>query len=354
MSSTNKHITPGASKESGSQPGGAKSTISVCDVSGSPKPKRCNFPGPRGALATLRVAIDRAAHVELIAHAKESFNAEICGVLAGNVCEDDEGVFVHIRVAIRGSGADQGSTHVTFTHATWTAIHQKLERDFPDLQIVGWYHSHPGFGVEFSEMDLFIQRNFFSSPTQIALVTDPLSGAMAICFNSAEGIEYLPRFWVDGREQEGKIPARHRAGKAAASGATVVGVDERRHSDIEARLVQLVTAVDDLRTALHRFLLFAGALVSMAIIMVAGYGVYLQLKQRVQPPANIGFAPVPVRIGEHNALLGVGVVSWQLPPELDPVELALKDLKKQMEVQAESSTNAGASNTNSSERPRTR
>ena len=36
------------------------------------------------------------------------------------------------------------------------------------LKIVGWYHTHPGFGVEFSEMDLFIQQNFFGGPAQIA------------------------------------------------------------------------------------------------------------------------------------------------------------------------------------------
>ena len=41
-----------------------------------------------------------------------------------------------------------------------TRFNASLEREHPGLKIVGWYHTHPGFGVEFSEMDLFIQRIF--------------------------------------------------------------------------------------------------------------------------------------------------------------------------------------------------
>src|SRR5882757_10754981 len=66
---------------------------------------RRSFPGPREARALLRVAVDRAAYAELIAHAKASLDKEICGVLAGTVCEDDHGVFVHVAVAIPGAAA---------------------------------------------------------------------------------------------------------------------------------------------------------------------------------------------------------------------------------------------------------
>ena len=41
--------------------------------------------------------------------------------------------------------------------------------------IVGWYHSHPGFGIFLSEHDRFIHRHFFGEPGQIALVIDPLA-----------------------------------------------------------------------------------------------------------------------------------------------------------------------------------
>ena len=311
---------------------------------GSGKPVRRAFPGPRGARSPLRVAIERAAHADLIAHAKESLDAEICGVLAGSVCEDDEGLFVHVQAVIRGAAATQGSTHVTFTQATWNAIHTALERDHPKLKIVGWYHSHPGFGVEFSEMDLFIQRNFFSGPAQVALVTDPLSGAVALCVNTAQGIEYLPALWVDGREHTCPVPAKAKGSATVNPAAAEPAGDAataRKLQELEARVGQLVLAVDDLRGATHRFLLFAGVVVAVGVLAVAGYGVYLQMMTRVEPPRNIGFMPVPVQIEGKTAILGVSVVKWDLPPEMDVMRAAVEQLRRELEQAAKAvGTNA--------------
>ena len=46
------------------------------------------------------------------------------------------------------------------------------------MKIVGWYHSHPGFGLFLSEYDSFIQENFFIDPNHVALVVDPLEGSL--------------------------------------------------------------------------------------------------------------------------------------------------------------------------------
>lgn len=52
-------------------------------------------------------------------------------------------------------------------------LRSQLDRDHPDLQIVGWYHSHPGHGIFLSSYDQFIHENFFSAPGMVALVVDP-------------------------------------------------------------------------------------------------------------------------------------------------------------------------------------
>ena len=39
--------------------------------------------------------------------------------------------------------------------------------------MVGWYHTHPGWSVFLSGMDLFICNNFFNRPLDVALVIDP-------------------------------------------------------------------------------------------------------------------------------------------------------------------------------------
>jgi len=248
------------------------------------KPIGRDFPGPRGVDVPLRIAVSKEAYAELIAHAKGSLDREVCGVLGGNLCEDDEGLFVNVETAIRGTAASEASTHVTFTQATWNAIHKALEQDHPKLKIVGWYHTHPGFGVEFSDMDLFIQQNFFSGSTQIALVTDPLSGAVAICVNSEGGAKYLTRFWVDGREQLCRVPARQAAveGTGAASGDG--GGGEPSIQRLEARVAQLVQALDEQRRTFQNFLLFCGTVFCFAVLLSAGYFIWGIYAARAEPP----------------------------------------------------------------------
>jgi proteasome lid subunit RPN8/RPN11 len=104
-------------------------------------------------------------------HARSELDTEICGVLIGS-SEEDVSL---VSASIRGLDAEQAGTHVTFTQDTWQHIYEVKDRDFPDERIIGWYHSHPGFGVFLSDHDTFIHRNFFSAPGQIAWVFDPVS-----------------------------------------------------------------------------------------------------------------------------------------------------------------------------------
>ena len=164
------------------------------------------FPGPATANQWLRISFDSQAYADILAHARESLEAEICGVMVGDLCEDDRGLYVDVKGAIRGSTSRSGGTHVTYTQETWDEIHKVRESQYPKLSIVGWYHSHPGFGVNFSDMDKFIQQNFFSGPAQFALVTDPLSGDEAICANHEGQIKPVDCFWVNGRQRRCRHP----------------------------------------------------------------------------------------------------------------------------------------------------
>ncbi len=310
-----------------------KLNVAVHESSRGEKRTWRQFPGPRNPNVALRVAVNRAPYADLIAHAKESLDVEVCGVLVGEVYEDDEGVFVHIEAVVRGTAAAQASTHVTFTQATWNAIHKTLERDYPKLKIVGWYHTHPGFGVEFSDMDLFIQKNFFSAPTQIALVTDPLSGAVAIAVNTSRGVEYLPKFWVDGREQLCKQPETATA-LQPGGGPTGEGQPSsdfvRTVQTLEARVSQLVQVVDEQRTSFYRFLSVIGVVFCLAILGTAGYLIYSNMTSRITPPRVNQLVPVPVQVGDKVVFLGVAITEWDVPPELNATLLQLELLKQEL------------------------
>ena len=121
-------------------------------------------------------------------HARGSSKAEVCGVLIGT----EDGGVTSVEASIPGAKAVQGGTHVTFTQDTWEHIYQIKDRDYPNARIVGWYHSHPGFGVFLSDHDTFIHKNFFSAARQVAWVYDPHSDEEG-CFGwVGEKLERLP------------------------------------------------------------------------------------------------------------------------------------------------------------------
>jgi len=289
--------------------------LSVGEWTGRKRPVYRKFPGPRMADVALRIAMEREPFAQITAHAKESLDREVCGVLAGDVCEDDEGPFLHIKAIIRGLAARQASTHVTYTQETWNQIHETMENRYPKMQIVGWYHSHPGYGVEFSEMDVFIQKNFFSAETQVGLVTDPLGGQLGVCVNADDKIKYIGQIWVDGREQKCLTPAKT---PAADSPAAAAALSDERLAAIEQRLSQTLRALDDLRTTVYRVCLTLGMIIGVAVIVWIGYSMYSSFTSSMRPPELLNYVPVPVQIGDKVVLLGVGVVKWEVPPSLIP------------------------------------
>jgi proteasome lid subunit RPN8/RPN11 len=98
-------------------------------------------------------------------------DTEVGGVLVGDI---DATGRAEVHGMIPALEADGARASVTFTHEAWQAILDVHERDFPDSPvIVGWYHSHPGFGIFLSEHDIFIHKSFFREPFQLAYVVDP-------------------------------------------------------------------------------------------------------------------------------------------------------------------------------------
>ena len=120
-------------------------------------------------------------------HVGSDVSREVGGVLVG-VIEDGK---AHIEAALPALRAVGGKANVTFTHEVWDDVLATVDRGYPDSKIVGWYHSHPGFGIFLSEYDRFIQKNFFSSPEMLALVVDPLAGQFGWFGWRNESIELL-------------------------------------------------------------------------------------------------------------------------------------------------------------------
>jgi hypothetical protein len=85
---------------------------------------------------------------------------------------------------------------VTFTHEAWNEVHREMDAKFTDRDIVGWYHSHPNFGIFLSDRDCFIQEHFFNGPGHIAYVVDPVNGVEGVFAWRNGKAKLYPHFWV--------------------------------------------------------------------------------------------------------------------------------------------------------------
>lgn len=126
---------------------------------------------PRGD--GFQVVFRRSVLEAIRQHGEELPDLEVCGVLVGNVLHDDGGAFLYVQACIRGEHADSRSAQVTFKAETWIHIHERMDQ-YPGQRILGWYHTHPDFGIFLSPADLYIHENFFNLAWQIAYVLDPV------------------------------------------------------------------------------------------------------------------------------------------------------------------------------------
>lgn len=123
------------------------------------------------------ILINESAFRDAQAHAISSPDREVAGVLVGPPPEKqpDGRYVVHVSDTIIAKHTRMHGASVTYTPESWRYVNDKLAERYPDdtAIIVGWYHTHPGFGIFLSGMDQFIHQNFFTQIWHVALVLDP-------------------------------------------------------------------------------------------------------------------------------------------------------------------------------------
>lgn len=123
---------------------------------------------------TVMVRFHPGAMQQVIEHAKAHPEKEVGGLLAGSVYQENEHFLVQVEEILEAQHTLAGAAFITITEKSWLDLLQ--QRDATVFPILGWYHSHPGFGIFLSPSDQFIHRHFFESqPWYIALVVDPIS-----------------------------------------------------------------------------------------------------------------------------------------------------------------------------------
>lgn len=124
----------------------------------------------------VQVAISQVALRQIEGHSTGDMSRELGGVLMGHVVEEEGSFLVKVEAALPVKTEDHGPIHFTFTADAWAQLHEDRALRFPDLDIVGWFHTHPNLGVFYSADDVIVHSAAFVMPWQVGLVFDPILG----------------------------------------------------------------------------------------------------------------------------------------------------------------------------------
>lgn len=204
----------------------------------------------------LRIYVDVDALRDMETHALSDTSVELGGVLLGGHYEDEDGrPFVVVTDSLRAEHYESTKGSFKFTHDTWSKITREREEFPEDLQMVGWYHTHPDWGVFLSGMDMFICDNFFNKPLDVALVIDPCRddrGFFQWTNNPSQRKRRTGGFYLIGsrfRVQELELMAAKLEGKAtmthdprfAGYSAPVVNIADRGDRSTSVAIMAMLT-----------------------------------------------------------------------------------------------------------------
>ncbi len=124
-------------------------------------------------LPSLRVYIKDDVLRAMQQRAKDAGDFEVGGFYTGGLHHYEGRRYVDITTQIPALKAESARAQLTFSNEAQKALHEAMDKQSADKLVLGWYHTHPGYGVFLSGYDLFIHRNFYARDYHTAIVIDP-------------------------------------------------------------------------------------------------------------------------------------------------------------------------------------
>lgn len=137
--------------------------------------------------------ISKVAEEKVRHHAAEGMrrNQEVMGLLLGELLIWKGGGYAIAR-DIATAPLEASAVHVRFDTARIEELCEALDLCRFRYVLVGWYHSHPGYGCFLSETDMGTQVRMFSESEHCALVVDPMHKEMSAFRLGGEGAVEVP------------------------------------------------------------------------------------------------------------------------------------------------------------------
>jgi len=122
----------------------------------------------------LEVYMEVEAFDGALQHCKSLLPLEAIGFLVGRVYKvpKTEHLWTYVLGCIPGKSRST-RVHVEFVDGAMGEVVNVLRSQYKNSFIVGWYHSHPGYGCFLSDTDIDSQSAYFKEPYHVALVIDP-------------------------------------------------------------------------------------------------------------------------------------------------------------------------------------
>ncbi len=139
--------------------------------------------GPQNDTAE-KIQISSLSLLKMLKHGKAGIPMEVMGLMLGDMVDEYTITCVDVfAMPQHGTGASVEAIDETYQVAMLEALKQTHRQEM----VVGWYHSHPGFGCWLSSVDINTQTTFEQlNPRCAAVVIDPVQ--------SVKGRSSLMRF----------------------------------------------------------------------------------------------------------------------------------------------------------------
>lgn len=137
----------------------------------------------RGCVAEMQICVTRSFVPDRI--------PETAGFLLGRYAESsdekgDERYDVMCEVFVPARHIQANEMEVVFTPETFSDLATEMDK-YPNLETIGWFHTHPGLGVFLSDRDENIHTNHFPEKWKIAVVADPVNDKIGMFTWDAKG-----------------------------------------------------------------------------------------------------------------------------------------------------------------------
>ncbi|GEM_PF-3359532 len=141
--------------------------------------------------ASVQVSFSQSSYAKVMAQARAS-RVEVGGLLLGQIYAANSRQHLWVADALPYPLAMAG--HFVFSHEGWATLLAQAAQHL-NMRIVGWYHSRPNGGTEFTANDQNIQRLGFGSP-RVGLVIDQVRNEANFYVIQAKGeVSALPGFY---------------------------------------------------------------------------------------------------------------------------------------------------------------